>query len=141
MFKKRSKLIKTRKECVNENRKKEIELKILQIDNTLQETFIAKEMEDETRAIENSIANTKYFFTHAKRKRNNVSPIGPLRGKDDEYENDPQIMSEMLRTQFKEVFTTPKADWKVDNIDLHFEKEKENNVNEQKTLHSRKRIL
>ena len=134
LFKKRSKLVKSLKKCIQEERKIEIENKLLENDCALEVIFKQKEAEEETRAIENTLTNPKYIFAYAKRKRNTIAGIGPLKNKDDRYEKDPQNMSEILNTQFKSVFTTPKEQWKVHNIDLHFKVDDETR-NSKDTLH------
>ena len=52
-------------------------------------------------------------------RKKHISSIGPLKDGED-YINDHKRMSEILNTQFKNVFTEPKPQWIIKDVEEHF---------------------
>ena len=54
--------------------------------------------------------NPKAFYAYAKRFQKTKSGIGPLINEKDEIINKPEEVAEVLRNQYKSVFTEPRED-------------------------------
>jgi hypothetical protein len=120
LYKKRRKLVDQLLKSNLEIRKAELEASLRNNDEELQKAIREKESREELLAIEKISTNTKYFFTYANRKRTTTSKVGPLINKNQKYVEDPQEISELLNEQFKNSFTKPKPQWKIESIEDHF---------------------
>ena len=51
--------------------------------------------------------NSKFFFIYANKKFKNISAVGPLQDEEGKLEGDPTKMANILKDQYKKIFSTP----------------------------------
>ena len=92
-----------------------IEESLIQIENDLINSHEAERAQKENQAIEKIHVNPKFFFNYARSNAHVKSPIGPLQHNNSTI-IDPKATSEILKTQFESVFSTPLDTVNIENL-------------------------
>ena len=88
----------------------------MQIKESLKDQKISKE----SRVIEKIKQNPHYFYSYAKRFSKQKSTIGPLLNHQNELENNPKKMADILQNQYSSVFSDPNSKCKaIPDLNLH----------------------
>ena len=92
-----------------------------ELEEQLKEDYSAQNDQDEDQAIFNIKANPKSFFSFAKSRQKTKSRIGPfLDPTSGKLNTEVAFTVETLRQQYNSVFSNPRPDWTVSDVDDHF---------------------
>ena len=79
------------------------------IDQEIAESISKQSKDRETKAIAKIIENPRFFFSFAKRHAKRKSTVGPLLNEDNNLEDDPKKMADILQDQYSSVFSDPSS--------------------------------
>ena len=120
MWRKRRRLITKLHRSQNETAKELISSKIEKIHCDIRISHEKEKEDEENKAIENIVLNPKFFFSYAQKKGKLRTKVGPLY-KGEEVISDETEVAECLQEQFCSVFSSPKPDEQIEDIDDFFE--------------------
>ena len=91
------------------------------LEEQLKADYAAENAQEEDQAVFNLKSNPKSFFSFARSRQKTKSSIGPFLDQDSGKLNpDPSFGAEVLRKQYDSVFSQPRPEWIVTDVDKHF---------------------
>ena len=115
LWRKRRRLIERLLRSNSKDYKDSLTDNIAKLDTELKQWFEKEKIDEENKAINNITANSKYFFSYAKKKLKTQSKVGPMY-KENNIIDDSKEMADCLQEQFKSVFSEPDKDKHINNI-------------------------
>ena len=100
-------LIKARSKNSPSNKTEKIEKELSKVIDQVKQSIINQKEDAEKRAVEVVSENPSYFFSYSKRFAKQGSTIGPLMDKNNNLQQSPQKMADILQDQYSSVFSTP----------------------------------
>ena len=92
-----------------------------ELEKQLTEDYSSENTQQEDQAIFNIKSNPKAFFSFAKSRQKTKSRIGPfLNPATGKLNPDVGFTAETLRQQYNSMFSVPRPDWSVSDVDDHF---------------------
>ena len=92
-----------------------------ELEEQLKSDYSAESAQQEDKAIFNIKSNPKYFFSFAKSRQKTKSKIGPfLNPATGKLNSDTAFTAETLRQQYDSVFSKPRSEWFVTDVEEHF---------------------
>ena len=111
----------TKSTTSNPNKVEKIEQQLIVIIDKIKDSIKNQKLADEKRAINTVSVNPRYFFSYAKRFSKKRTNIGPLIDRDNNLQQDPKKMADMLQDQYSSVFSDPEVqtDYNTDQPSEH----------------------
>ena len=112
------------KKRLNPTAKKIIQLRaeLYDINMKIRDSIEKQGLSKENLVVKKVKENPRYFYSYAKRFCKQQSTVGPLLNNQNELENDPQKMADLLQHQYSSVFSNPNSpDKEIPNLDLLIE--------------------
>ena len=119
LWRKRRRLMTKLHHCQNSDYKDSLNTLLEKIQCDIRKSFENELVNSENEAIEKILENPKFFFSYSKQKLQKHSKIGPLK-KENKIISEPKEIAECLQEQFCSVFSSPKEDERIENIDEFF---------------------
>ena len=121
LLRKKKKLnLKLQNNNLSNDKKKQLEKTIGEIDKKLLDSHKEEKIVKEAHAIENIKSNPKHFFAYAKKNLKTRSTIGPFEINDERFDNLAEICTK-LAEQYSSSFSQPDPDFKIENAkDFYF---------------------
>ena len=107
LMRKRTRVRKSYLTQTSHRKKNAFERKLADIEGKLQESYRTQERYDEEKAINNIKANSKFFFSYARRKAKIYTPIGPLADSMGNMISNPVEMASIFSDQYESAFSDP----------------------------------
>ena len=109
LMRRRNKLNKKYQRTSNPRIRRNITIRIENIEGELKASLKRERINEEKRAVSSIRRNRKYFYAYARKKSKFRYPVGPLKV-NGELIGDPERMSNVLAQQYKSVFSTPRSE-------------------------------
>ena len=106
-MRKRAKIMKKLDNSTNEHNKQTMKAKIVKIEACLEASHRAERMQNEERAVESISINRKYFYKYARKHASIKAGVGPLISDEGNVISDTYQITEKLRHQYENVYSTP----------------------------------
>ena len=92
---------------VDNNLLKKLHERLNDIYKQIQDSIKNQNLKEEQHAVDAIKKNPKVFYSHAKRFTKQRTNIGPLLDKENNLQQDPKIMADLLQNQYESVFSDP----------------------------------
>ena len=100
--------------------RKNLEKELVKIESNLKLYYKNESEKEEENAIKVLKTNPRFFYSYAKKKSSTSSSIGPLLKADGSYTINDEEICEILRRQYKSVFSKPKTEFKIESPEEFF---------------------
>ena len=91
------------------------------LQSKLKSLYITQNRQEETKVISEMKENPNVFFSYARARQKTKAKVGPLLDPESgKLNSDPAFTSQVLSDQYSSVFTQPRPEWDIPDLDQFF---------------------